>query len=355
MYNPLAMKFFRSRKFIFLLVVLLGVGGFLFLRGRSGSVEVQKVDVETLVVQRTVSASGIITSMNDASLSFPLVGRLSYLAVEEGDNVEKWQYLGELDVVSAENSAQALKDARDIAIRNKELYIEKYQHDKDEIGGPNDYAIEIRKFDELISQAEASYQSSLSSLSNYKLTAPFEGTVVDISYDVGETAIAGTTVVRIADLDNLVFEVNLDQEDFGLLKVGQNVEITLDSYEDHIFTGIINELPRTADAATEDFIVDIEITSNGIPVYLGMTGDADIISAQTDTEVQALIFDSVFEDAEGEYVWVVSATGAAQKLYVETGLKGDLYTEVITDLSPFTLFTLSGDAEVNEGDIVSLD
>jgi HlyD family secretion protein len=63
---------------------------------------------------------------------------------------------------------------------------------------------------------------------------------VDVLKEQNEVAATGQPVVRVADLSSLVFEVLIDQEDFGLLSVGDSVELTLDSYKDKTFSGEVS-------------------------------------------------------------------------------------------------------------------
>lgn len=318
------------------MIVLLLVGVAYVNYGKNkGIVEVTKVKIENIKVRKTISGSGVVTSKNDASLSFTSVGRLQKIYVSKGDEVTKGQLLAQLDNRSVYAALQATKDARDIALRDLDLYIENYSDDVDAVGGEEAYNINIRRLNELVSKAEATYQAQISSSNDTYLYAPFSGTIIDIPLSEGETVGVGSTVIKIADLNMLTFEANIDQEDYGYIKPDLPVEITLDAYEGDTFVGKITGLPSYVnDSANEEFLINITIAADQDqkPILLGMKGDASIIVDETQDAVQALTFDSLYSDDNGNFVWV-DEKSIVNKKYIELGIEGDVYTEIKTDLT----------------------
>jgi multidrug efflux pump subunit AcrA (membrane-fusion protein) len=187
--------------------------------------------------------------------------------------------------------------------------------------------------DEQISQAEASYQAQLGVLANSYIYAPVDGTITTIKKKVGETAVTGETVIQIADLDNYIFEISIDQEDYGYIKTGQPVRIELDSYASYNFNTILTEMPFIATPTTGVF--DIKIPVKGDDQHklaIGMLGDAYIDVLTTESEVKVLTIDEIFYDnSDNPYVWVVD-NGKLKKLPIELGAEGDIYTEIKTEV-----------------------
>jgi RND family efflux transporter MFP subunit len=346
----------KYKKYIIIAVIVLAIVGFGFYKNSQPAVsKVNKAEVVSEVVRKTVSASGSVISKNEADLSFAATGELSDLNVEKGDVVSKGQNLAGLYNYDTSQSVKASKDSRDVAKRDLELYIQTYESHKDDVGGSKEYAIGVKRLEELLSRAEAGYQSSIGTLSKTYITAPLAGTIVDILKEKGEIVGLGEAVIKIADLDNLIFEMDVDQEDFGYLKLDQQVEIELDSYTKHIFSGKVSELPKYANSSTEQFTVRIEIDKDADhTVLLGMNGDARIIVSTTGDKVNSLPFDAVFKEKnDGSYVWT-EENGVLKKMPVELGLEGDIYTQVKTDLSGKQLYIPSGNEELKEGNKVML-
>jgi len=341
-----AVLFKKYKKYIFLALVIAGI--VIFFNSKSNlTASVRRVEVKNREVKRTISASGIVKSENQADLSFLASGVISKMNVSEGDVVKKGQLIAYLDSSTQTQLVQSYKDARDIRIRQKELFEEEERANKKLLGGEDSYDIKLREYEEALSQAEAGYQAQVSLLSNYYIYAPFDGSVVEVLKKEGEIATTGAPVMKVDDLNGVIFEVVLDQEDYGLIKEGQSVEVELDSYENIVFKGIVDRLPSFADQSAGGFIVKIGFDNDDKNIRLGMTGDAFMITDKTDGEVQSLTFDEISYDVDDKpFVWIVEDR-KLKKFYVEIGLEGDLYIEIKNDLEGKTVvFPAKEDSEI---------
>lgn len=338
------------RKWLPIILLIIGVALF-FGRRASTNVLVRKIQIKDRVVKKSVSASGGVKSKNQADLSFPLVGIVRTISIKEGDEVKKGQLLANLDTSTQYQSSQYYKDARDVALRQRDLFIEERETNEDLLGGKDSYEIKLREYNEVVSQADANYQSSLASLSKSYIYAPFDGTVVEVAVKESETVSTGTKVIRIADLNSMIFEIEVDQEDYGLLSVGQDVEIVLDAYPDYTFNGKINYLPLFANEDTDNFVVKIDFESyNNHELRLGLLGDAYMIMTETDSEVPSITFNEVsYDEDDNPFVWVLDGT-KVKMFPIEIGLEGDVYTEVKTDLSDKVVVVPAKDGlEIKDG------
>ena len=323
---------------------------FFFIRPKNDSVLVKEIKVENKVVEKTVSASGTVESLNQANLSFQTLGKIQRINVKEGDTVKEGNLIAYLDAKSQAENVQYYKDARDIIVRNIELFTKDKQESEDSVGGETEYNITLRRYNEQLSQAEAAYQGQIAALSNSYIYSPVDGTVVDITKEEGETASISETIVKVADLENLVFKIKVDQEDYGYIKMDQPVEIELDSYPDVKFSGKVSKLPFFAQSGTDDFEIEIRIdTKEEYPIRLNMTGDAHIILAKTDTEVPTLsLGDYYFDEEDKPYVWVI-VNNKIQKRNIEVGLEGDLYTELKTQINEPIVVPQKDNLVIKEG------
>lgn len=322
----------RIRSIIFVVLILLGI--FVYFNKRTSiTVLVRSVKIENREVRKTVSASGVVKSSNQADLSFSATGDVIRLNVKENDTVKKGQLLAYMDSSSLNKTIQSYKDARDIRIRQKDLFVEEKDANETLLGGEDSYKIKLREYDESISQAEAVYQAQLAMLSNYSIYSPIDGTVMAVNYKEGEVAIAGSPAITVANLDDIVFEVVLDQEDYGSIHEGQDVEIELDAYDSDVFNGKVTSLPLYADTTRGGFVVKSNFESNGKSARVGMTGDAFMITAKTQESVPSLVFNQIsYDESDNPFVWIVE-DNKVKKYPIEIGLEGDIYVEVKTDLS----------------------
>jgi RND family efflux transporter MFP subunit len=302
---------------------------FFFIREKNNTVSVRKVELKNRVVARTVTASGSIRSNSEAELSFQTAGKIVKINVKEGDEVKKGQLLAYLDSTYQNETVQYYKDALDIKIRQKELFLDDYKANKTLYGGDKRYNMKLREYEEAVSQAEAAYQAQIAIVSNLYIYAPFNGIAIQVSKNSGETATIGESVITVADLKDLLFKIKVDQEDFGLLKKRMAAEVKFDSYENEVFIGKVLALPYYANTSTEQFDIEIKVASKkGKPLILGMKGDAYIILETSGGEVPSLTVDEVsYDESDNPYVWVLE-NGKIKKQIVEFGIEGDVFIEI---------------------------
>lgn len=329
----------KIRYWIAIVVLLvLGAGYYFFFKEKT--LNVKKIQTTNTKVIKTVSADGTIEANNKADLAFGATGKILSINVKKYENVTKGQLLATLDQSSYQSTVQTYRDARDIALRNRDIFISKYKNSesRDALGGEDDYQINLRKVDEEVSQAQAAYNTQLSGYKNLTIRAPFAGLIVQADKEPGETATLGQTIFKLVDINSLYFEAFLDQEDFGVLKQSQKAEILLDAYSDNDpMIGTLDALPKVIEEGRTNFLIKIPFNSDGKNIAYGMSGEARIIVDETPGDVQALSFDNLFtEDDNKTYVWIVQ-NGKLQKKYVQVGLEGDFYTEIKDNLAGLEL------------------
>ncbi|MFZ2663941.1 MAG: efflux RND transporter periplasmic adaptor subunit [Patescibacteria group bacterium] len=339
----------KIKKFIPFVLILVAV--FFYFNSKTNLTSiVKKINIENRVVKKTISASGYIKAKEQADISFVSTGAIKNIYVKEGQSVWAGQILASIDSDSQRQTMQYYKDARDIAKRELELFIHNKKDNEDTLGGPTAYGIKLKEYEESLSQAEANYQAQVSNVSKTNIISPINGTVIDIDKEIGETAALGETVVTVGNLNSFIFEVLVDQEDYGSIKVGQEVEIKLDSYGDKVFTGKVNKLPSHANASDGSFTVEIDINKTSEDnLAIGMTGDAYMIVTSSVREVPSLLYsDILLDDDDKPYVWV-SDNGKAVKQSVEVGIEGDLYTEIKTSIDKPVIIPAKDGMEIKEG------
>jgi RND family efflux transporter MFP subunit len=306
-----------------LLIVILTV------KNGSNAVQVREVEMKSMVVTRTIASSGSIRADNELDLSFPLSGTLEAVYVTKGDRISKGTLLAKIDNSAMLHTVQTYRDARDIALREKDLFVVQFGSEKRSRREQEEYDIRIRTLDERISQAEAAYQAQLSQANNTWLYASMDGTVLDVLMKAGEVVAPGMPIVKVADLDKLYFEIIVDQEEIGLISRYQEAELSLEAFSGTVFNAYVDRIPLFANAPG-GFAIKLAIENiSEHDVKVGMRGDVRVITDSTSDNVNALEYDQVFISESGShYIWVVNEKDELEKFYVEIGVEGDLYTEI---------------------------
>lgn len=343
---------------VLLVVVVLAIGGALvyvnltFARPTGPEVEVEAVERRAL--KALVSASGTIVPQLTVDISADTMGRVTRLAFNEGDRVDRGQFLMEIDPetlrtavdrgeaslrasrssqrqleVAIETATVTLQLARDNLERQQNLWElrlvsrESYEQALTDVT-LRETELRAREVDvetqtERIRQEEANLDSARYDLTKVTITSPFAGVVTRRNIEEGETVVigtmnnAGTVLATIADLSVIEAEVEVDETDIPSIRLGQSAVVTIDALPDEEFAGIVTEIGNSPiqagqGAGTQATNFKVVVTLNDeIPnVRPGFTCTADITTAVRDDAIaipiQSATVREVILDANGQMV-----------------------------------------------------
>jgi len=224
-----------------------------------------------------LSASGYVVAQRQADVSSKATGRLVYLGVEEGDQVKEGDVLGQVesrDVEAEQDRARAnldlargqkataearLKEARLSFDRVNDLLSRKLvsQSEFDRADAALSVAVAEREQSEAaIAAAQAALRAAAVAVENTLIRAPFDGTVLTKTADVGEMVApfgsaqsARGAVVTLADMTSLEVEADVSESNIQRVKVGAPAEIILDAYPGRRYKARVKKIVPTADRA----------------------------------------------------------------------------------------------------------
>jgi HlyD family secretion protein len=215
-----------------------------------------------------VAASAQIVPVRTAQLAFPAAGRVKTVDVNVGDKVSAGQTLLTLDT--------ALLEAR---VREAEanLAIAQIQLDYLDRVGTSEENMDSAKAD--VERAQALVDSAKATLANQSaLTAPFDGTVISVDVEAGETVVPGRILILIADLSTYQIETtDLSERDVTRVKVGQAVSVTIEALGE-TFTGKVTRVALISSTLGGDVVYTVTIDFDQQPAGLlwGMSADVEI-------------------------------------------------------------------------------
>lgn len=324
------------------LVVVL-VAGFMIAKkqgwvGKPTGVEVLVAKSGPATIVEKVSASGKVQPETEVKISPDVSGEIIELYVQEGDSVRKGQlllrirpdnYQAQVNMQSAQvgtqraNAAQAqarlqqlLASAKQTELtyrRNASLYKQKvisqadyeasqaaYNASQEEI---NSARQQIRASQSTVNAASASLEEARKNLNKTTIYAPVSGTVSKLNVKKGErvvgtTQMAGTEIMRIANLNNMEVRVNVNENDVNNVSLGDSVDVEVDAYssKNEKFKGLVTNIANTAkDALTAEAVTEFEVRirllpesyqhllrnvrgKTVVPFRPGMTASVDIIT-----------------------------------------------------------------------------
>jgi len=285
-------------------------------KGKSS--ETQKVAVEKVTrrnIIETVSANGKIQPAKDVKISPYISGEVVKLFVKEGNFVKKGQKLAKIDpkiYISsfqqaeaavktteanmanakarlAQSQAQYTKSRLDFA-RSDELWKKQVISDADYDAARSTYLVakaEVKAAEESYKASQFQVKSSKAKLSEAEenlnrtaIYAPNSGTVAKLSVQVGERVTgasqfsAGTEIMRIANLNVLEVNVEVNENDIVQVAMNDTALIEVDAYLNRKFKGIVTEIATSAN--TTGVSAD-QVTNFDVKIRMLKSSYADLI------------------------------------------------------------------------------
>jgi multidrug efflux pump subunit AcrA (membrane-fusion protein) len=182
------------------------------------------------------------------------------------------------------------------------------------------------------------------------MVAPMDGTIMSINASVGE-AVGTSGSIVMADLQQPVLEVYLDEADLDKVAVGFDVEVVFDSLPDDMYTGQITEVsPSLQTVSNVDAVLawvqlDAESFSKPIPLPVGSNASVDVIGGRTQDAVLVPV-EAVREIGVDEYAVFVMEDGEPKLRVVTVGLMDFTSAEILTGLNAGEVVT-TGVVETN--------
>jgi len=240
--------------------------------GKALTVKVAVENAEKRTIVETITANGKIQPEKEVKISPDVSGEIVELTVKEGDNVEKGQlllrikpdnYISQRDRSLAEiSSAQARRSQADAQFvqadlsykRSKQLFDQQTISKADFEQAEATYTVAKATVDAAkfaITSAEASLKDANENLTKTSIYAPMTGTVSMLLVELGERVagtnlMAGTELLRVADLARMEAQVQVNENDIPRVKLGDTALIEVDAYLDQKFKGIVTEIANSA-------------------------------------------------------------------------------------------------------------
>lgn len=370
----------KIKKIILICVIASAVVALPFINRTVFNTSTKEVNVSTLsqrVISPSILASGFLTHEEEVMLSSEVIGKVSELYVEEGDEVSKDQLLLQVDdinfVASMEQAQASVRintidiERQEVRIKNLERQFERSKslHDRNMIGDDEfdnisnqlDLArIDLKSSRERLTQANAQLNQVSDQLSLTKIVSPIDGVITSLDIKVGETAIAsstnipGSSLMTIANPASIYTEVLVDEADVANIEIGQRAEIVAIAYPDQPMLGEVRYIANTAKVAPGrqglSFTVKLEIIDAGdVVLRPGMSCRAEIFTRQ-DQEVaaipiQAILYEEDRAALRAEHFIFVNDNGVARKTKIDVGLSDDEFQELVS--------TIDSDVEIIVG------
>jgi HlyD family secretion protein len=354
--------------------------------GKAAAVKVAVENAEKRTIVETITANGKIQPEKEVKITPDVSGEIVELTVKEGDRVEKGQLLlrikPDVYISQRDRSIAAISSARarlaqaeaqylqaELSFkRTKQLYdeqtISKSEYEQAEASYTVAKAeVEAAKFS--VVSTEASLKEANEQLVKTSIYAPMTGTISMLLVELGERVagtgmMAGTEMLRVADLSRMEAQVEVNENDIPRVKMGDTASIEVDAYVDYKFRGIVTEIASSAKTSgvSADQVTNFDVKILVLPesykdladkgsehsLRPGMSATVDIqtetksgiiavpiqsVTTRTDT---TKIVQKVLDEDIRTLVFITDGERALAK-DVKTGIQDNSYIEVLSGVS----------------------
>ncbi len=340
---------------LFLLIALVGLGLAAWVWRQHGQLTVQTAVVSMVYPSQALtllSATGYLVAQRRASVASKASGRLEWLGVLEGSEVRAGEVIARLEngdtqalrdqaaanvqlaeanlgYGSADLSEAELVFRRSEALASKKL-VSDSAHDS-AVARLGKARAAVAGYEAAVSVARANLRVAEVALEQTFIRAPFDGVVLARNANLGDTITpfsqsveAKGAVVTMADMDTLEVEADVAEASLLSIRVGQSVEIQLESIPGQRFEGVVARIVPTVDRAKASTLVKSRFVKRDLRMLPEMSARVAFLERElTEDErkpVLAVAAAAVFEADGSKQVYVLE-NGKARMRRVHLGAK----------------------------------
>jgi len=333
-------------------LAVLFLGAVLFLVGCSDqqgdtgaevAVPVSVQEIKKKPIEEFLTSTGTVNAIEEATLKSETSGFYRLAKNPKtgkpyglGDVVGKDAVIIYLDNPELESTIMIESKALELEVSKQELEKQKSLYKK---GGAT-YR-DLKNAEKSYMNAQYNYENAKIQLAKLKITAPFNGVIVDLPYYTpGVKVDAGQVMVKVMNYKKLYMEVNLPGKWLGKVKENQPVRVMNYTMPDDTLSGRISQVSPALDADTRSFKSTILVDNPDWKLRPGMFAKAEIIVARKDSAI-VIPKDIILVKRRGKTVFIVEK-GAAMERTISIGLENPEEVEVVEGLKENERLVIKG-------------
>jgi HlyD family secretion protein len=312
-------------------------------------------------ILQTVTATGTVNAVTTVLVGTQVSGTIKSLYADFNSRVTKGQLIALIDPemleaqlaqakANVEKADATFRDADRTLKRNRELFAKN-------LIPRSDLDTAETNFDgskAQLEQAKAAFKVAETNLRYTRILSPVDGIVISRNVDIGQTVAASfqtPTLFTIAqDLTKMQIDTNIAESDIGVVKLGQEVDFTVDAYPDITFKGKVwqkRQAPITVqNVVTYDVVIQVD--NRDLKLMPGMTANVSVIITTRREVVRitnaALRFrfsdrpagagagakaGAGASEKKGPAVWVLE-NDKPKRVAITPGISDGAYTEIVS-------------------------
>ena len=335
--------------------VFIGTFVYLFQRSRPKEIQYEELAPEMGTISKSTVVTGKIQPRDEVNVKAQISGIVAELYKQAGDQVKENEVIAKLKVIpemSQLSSAQSRVRLSEVNLKQAQT---NYDREKKLFDQQLVSAESFEQVAQALKQAQEEYAASQEALeivrdgvsssnksgSSTLVRSSVSGLILDIPVKVGNTVINsntfndGTTIATVADMDDLIFDGNIDETEVGRLHLGLPVIITVGALQDLHFDAALEYIAPKATESGGTNLFEIKATvkvPSDVTIRSGYSANAEIELQRAENVL--MIPESALQfDGDDTFVYVLKADGTYETRPVETGLSDGVNIEIKSGLS----------------------
>ncbi len=291
-----------------------------------------------------IDALGSLTAEETVTISADVNGRIEHIFFSNGQQVGK-----NMPIIQLNNSVeQANYNIAVTALNLSRSTLARYNLLPPGTESKEDLAKQQAEIDS--NQATVQLQQAL--LNQKTVTAPFDGTLGNFLFQVGDYVTAGTPMVTLENNNNLLVNFSVPQSQSALLNTNQQVKFTVDAYPDKTFYGTVTFISPSVNTTTRTIAIQALFDNKKNLLSAGMFTH---VLQQIGTTSHAMLVpdEAISADIKGYYVYL-DIQNRAIKTYITTGTSIKNLVEVTSGLNSQDMIIISGIQKLQDGSNITV-
>ncbi len=302
------------------------------------NVTVEKAKIRK--IESTATYVGEIKASGYSGVSAKVSGTVESIYKEIGDYVYEGDVVLKIDDADYDLSYRQAKIEYDDAQVNLNNY--KILYDNGAVS-----KLSLDSAQKRFENARITLEKAQKALSDTSVKAPISGYIASKNLSVGQLVSPGIELFSIKDTDKLNAEINVTESVIRSIKIGSKAVINPSSSKEGEIKGEVTSFSPAKNDKTGMYTVIIEIDNNEETVSDGMFAEIKLTLDEKE-DCLTVLSDSIMEDEEGKQYVYIAEDNKAKRVYIESGITNDKYTEVLSGIEEGMDVIVSGKEYLSE-------
>jgi membrane fusion protein, copper/silver efflux system len=173
----------------------------------------------------------------------------------------------------------------------------------------------------------------------------YSGTITEIAMSEGSYVMEGSGIMKLADLDNLWLEAQVNINYAKSLKIGQNATIIFTDFPNKTTTAKVSFINPEINSDTRLILIRMEIQNPYLELKPGMQAIAKL--TQSNVKGFFIPIDAVIKEENATYIWIEKKPGIFENQMVKTGVESNGMIEIKSQIDSTKKVVITGAYAIN--------